>query len=178
MQIGGQRRDTIEVATDADMFDARHLRRMQNMVDHILELRRRAAESAEPLEVFIPVRRIVRQLLCSALGAFFAGALLRFHYDLGDVVIHECGEKIDHAHAAVFRERAQHVVGHIAGMAAERSTRRMRCYNRNARRLDHSMPRSFIVRTTVRPKSVRPPCRAPSPEESHQLFVLTCVRVM
>src|SRR5438477_7018929 len=48
LQIGGQRRDTIEVATDADMFDARHLRRMQNMVDHILELRRRAAESAEP----------------------------------------------------------------------------------------------------------------------------------
>src|ERR1051326_2392336 len=40
------------------------------------------------------------------------------------------------------------------------------------------MPRSFIVRTTSRPKFVRPPWRPASPEESHQLFVFTCVSVM
>jgi hypothetical protein len=40
------------------------------------------------------------------------------------------------------------------------------------------MPRSFMVRMTSRPKSVSPLWRGASPDESHQLFVFTWVRVM
>ena len=50
-------------------------------------------------------------------------ALLRMHHHLGDAIVHERGKEIDHAHAAIGRESAKHVVTHVAGVICDRASR-------------------------------------------------------
>ncbi len=123
------------------MIDAGDGRRVHDVVDDLVERRRGASEGVEPLQVRIPVDAVIGHFLRAAGAVGVILRLLRFHDHLRHVVADEGREEVDHADAAILRQGAEHVVGHVAGMAAERAAGRMRRHDRHARRLDHLLER-------------------------------------
>ena len=105
-------------------------------------------------------------------------------------------EKLICDHAAFLRQRADHVVGHVAAARRQRAARRVRCEDRRRAHFQripeglvgdvrdvhhHAQPvhlAHHVLAEIRQPVVVLMPGLSMSPDESAQSLVLTCVRVM
>ena len=105
------------------MVDAGDVRDVEDVIGDLVERRGRAAEGLEPFQVRVPVRAVVRHLLGAA-GAdrrSSSAASARAMITCATSSLMNAEKKLIMQTPPLRASVAEHVVGHVARMAAERA---------------------------------------------------------
>ena len=190
----GGERNAVEVAPEAHVVDPGDPGDVLDVIDrarggHARQLRRQGSILGQESQHH--GLRVSRVLL-GEVGDLGAERLLQDRPLSCQALVEELLTEIHAYRAAVVAHGPQHVVGHVSGVVAERSRRRVRGDHGFVRRLHRVeergvgdvrttstiIPRSFMTLTTRKPSGVRPRLLPTSPELPPRRFEFDHVSVM